>query len=83
MKTLKVIVPFDSKHCSINCVFNRTYNSTCNVRSSQPEKIAREGDLYLRTNYCIENALPSEKLPVDSDTALSKKALQKISEEER
>ena len=57
MKTLKIIAPFDAKYCSINCVFNRTYNGTCNVRSDKPEKIDREGGLYLRTNYCVENAL--------------------------
>jgi len=75
MPSLRVIIPFDTRCCSLNCEFNRTYTGTCTVRGETPdraEKLGRDGELYLRTNYCIENASsesgPSGKvthLPVD------------------
>jgi len=59
MQALKVIIPFDARCCSLNCVFNRTYSGTCTVQGEEPgkaEKIGRDGDLYLRTDYCVNNA---------------------------
>lgn len=71
MQALKVIIPFDARCCSLNCVFNRTYNGTCTVKGEAPDKaetISRDGDLYLRTEYCVENAVTEGKvthLPVE------------------
>jgi hypothetical protein len=71
MQSLKVILPFDARCCSLNCMFNRTYSGTCTVKGEAPgqaEKINRDGDLYLRTAYCIENAVIDGNvthLPVD------------------
>jgi len=59
MPALRVIIPFDTRCCSINCEFNRTYTGKCTVRGATPdlaETIARDGDFYLRTRYCIEKA---------------------------
>ena len=71
MQALKVIIPFDARCCSLNCVFNRTYSGTCTVKGEEPgksETIGRDGDLYLRTAYCVENATTDGKvthLPVE------------------
>ena len=72
MQSLKVIIPFDSRCCSLNCRFNQTYTGTCTVRgdsSDQVEKVGRDGELYLRTPYCIENA-SSESWPSGKVTHL-------------
>jgi hypothetical protein len=71
MQVLKVIIPFDARCCSLNCVSNSTYTGKCTVKGEAPgkaETIGRDGDLYLRTDYCVKNASSDGKvthLPVD------------------
>jgi hypothetical protein len=48
------INPFDATHCSLNCQFSRV--TTCIAREPA-EVIAVDGKMYLRTAFCVENAV--------------------------
>lgn len=47
----------DARHCSINCPLIQFYSCTARgTASDEIEKLEREGQLYLRTEYCKKKA---------------------------